>query len=217
MISYCNKGYFITVEGSEGSGKTTSLSFIKSWLADHHIDFIATREPGGTIFSEQLRQMLLHPTHGESIDDTAELLLMFAARSQHIQQVILPALRNGKVVVCDRFTDTTWAYQGGGRGMNKAWISQLETMVQGDLLPNMTLLFDVPVLVGLNRAELRSNPDRFEKEKIDFFERVREVYLERAKAFRSQYKVVDATQSVEKVNDCLSRILKEKLITDKIH
>ena len=199
-------GFFITVEGSEGSGKTTSLNFIRGWLQKKQIDFIVTREPGGTPLAENIREMLLH-SHDEMIPSSTELLLIFAARAQHLHHVILPALKQGKVVVCDRFTDTTWAYQGGGRQMKKEWIAQLESMVQGELRPDMTLFLDVPVALGLRRAGERGKPDRFEKEREVFFERVRSVYLERAGEYPSQYRIIDASENIEKVNHALGQVL----------
>lgn len=206
-----HQGCFITVEGSEGSGKTTSLNFISHWLTERNVDFILTREPGGTPLAEQIRQILLHPQGGEVIDDAAELLMVFAARAQHLRHVIKPALAAGRIVVCDRFTDTTWAYQGGGRQMNVEWIAQLEAMVQGELRPDMTLFLDVPVDIGLQRASQRSEPDRFEREAIDFFERIRSAYQQRAKQFDEQYVVIDSSQVIENVNQALDRALSEHL------
>ena len=206
-----NQGFFITVEGSEGSGKTTSLNFISDWLTDNGIDFIQTREPGGTPLAEQIRNMLLYPEFDEVIDDATELLMVFAARAQHLRHVIKPALLAGKVVVCDRFTDTTWAYQGGGRQMKSEWIAQLETMVQGDIRPDMTLFLDVPVDIGLKRAGQRSAPDRFEKEHIQFFERIRAAYQKRAELLDKQYVVIDSSQTVDRVNEALDTALCERL------
>ncbi len=203
------KGCFITVEGSEGSGKTTSIAYISQWLTEHNIDFVQTREPGGTLLAEHLRELLLNPMFEEAIDDVSELLLVFAARAQHIKHVIKPALAEGKTVVCDRFTDTTWAYQGGGRQINQQWIGQLEIMVQKNLRPDMTIFLDIPVCEGLKRAGLRSQPDRFETEDIAFFERIRNVFLERANTYKRQFRVIDATPSITKVNEALNRTLAE--------
>lgn len=204
-------GHFITIEGSEGSGKTTCIQFIQQWLADKKINFIVTREPGGTPVAEQLRQTLLDPEQTEKIDDMTELLVIFAARRQHLCHVIQPALAQNKVVICDRFTDSTWAYQGGGRQMDPQWIGQLETMVQGDLKPDMTIFLDVPVALGLKRAEKRSIPDRFEQEHIAFFHRVREAYLRCAEQFKSRYKVIDASRPVEQINHSLIQLLSVQL------
>ena len=204
-------GYFITLEGSEGSGKTTALSFIKQWLTDHSLEFVITREPGGTALAEHIRTLLLNPTIPEPIDALTELLMMFAARNQHCKQVIIPALAQHKIVVSDRFTDTTWAYQGGGRQLNSNWIQQLETMVQGELQPNLTLLFDIPIQEGLNRATKRSDPDRFEREHLEFFERIRQGYLQRAKLFKDRYRVMDAKQPVLEINQQLHHYLTEQL------
>ncbi|MCY4329446.1 MAG: dTMP kinase [Endozoicomonadaceae bacterium] len=204
-------GYFITVEGSEGSGKTTCIQFIQQWLVDKKIDFITTREPGGTGLGEQLRDILLDPNHKEKIDEMAELLIIFASRRHHLSPVIKPALQQNKVVVCDRFTDSTWAYQGGGRQMNPVWIGQLEQMVQNHLRPDLTIFLDVPVTLGLQRAKKRSTPDRFEQEDIVFFQRIREAYLKRAEEFKQQYKVIDASQSVEQIHHAVIALLSGKL------
>ncbi|MBE8215310.1 MAG: dTMP kinase [Endozoicomonadaceae bacterium] len=187
-------GCFITLEGSEGSGKTTCLHFIQQWLTEHQYDHILTREPGGTPLAEQLRSLLLQPEHNEPVDTLTELLMMFAARNQHCKHIIQPALQQNKIVVSDRFTDTTWAYQGAGRHMNTQWIQQLETMVQGTLRPNLTLLLDMPAELGLKRAKKRGNLDRFERETLDFFNRVREAYLVRAKQYQHIYRILDATK-----------------------
>lgn len=204
-------GHFITVEGSEGSGKTTCIQFIQQWLVEKKFDFIVTREPGGTRVAEQLRDILLDPEIPEKIDDITELLIIFAARRQHLYHVIQPALTQNKVVICDRFTDTTWAYQGGGRQINPIWISQLETMVQGFLRPDMTIFLDVPVKLGLKRAKKRSPPDRFEQEHITFFHRIREAYLDRARKFKAQYKVIDSSKSVDHIHHELIQLLSDKL------
>lgn len=184
-------GRFITLEGCEGVGKSTNLRFVEALLAERKIVVDVTREPGGTELAENIRNLLL-TKHHESIMPEAELLLMFAARSQHIHHRILPALQQGKWVVCDRFTDATYAYQGGGRNMDVQAIAWLEQTVQGDLRPDLTLLLDAPVEIGMRRARNRGLLDRFESERLDFFERVREAYLNRARLYPERYAVIDA-------------------------
>lgn len=193
-----NKGRFITLEGGECAGKSTNLPFIRQCLERAGHSVIVTREPGGTSVAEKLRLLLLEKT-SEPITVQAELLMIFAARSQHMAQVILPALRQGQWVLCDRFTDATYAYQGGGRAMSKDAIAWLETFVQGDLVPDLTLLLDVPVEVAAARIEQRGNRDRFETEHVQFFERVRETYLALARQHRNRYKIVDAAQAIDSV------------------
>ncbi|MBS4050539.1 MAG: dTMP kinase, partial [Methylomonas sp.] len=161
------RGRFITLEGGEGVGKSTNLQFIRHLLAQKQIDVVLTREPGGTELAEKIRQLLLEK-HSESITPQAELLLVFAARAQHVQHVILPALAQGKWVLSDRFTDATYAYQGGGRNMDNRIIAWLESTVQGELRPDLTLLLDAPVETGLLRAQHRGKLDRFESERRDF-------------------------------------------------
>lgn len=191
-------GKFITVEGVEGVGKTTNMAFIQSWLERQGIDHITTREPGGTPLAEDIRELLLSP-RDEAVNENTELLLMFAARAQHLAEVIVPALERGQWVLCDRFTDATYAYQGGGRGVAMEKIALLENLVQEQLRPDLTLILDAPVAQGLERANKRSQPDRFEQEKLDFFEQVRECYLSRAKKMPMQYRVVDASQALAQV------------------
>jgi dTMP kinase len=191
-------GKFITVEGVEGVGKTTNMAFIQSWLERQGIDHIKTREPGGTPLAEDIRELLLSP-RDEAVNENTELLLMFAARAQHLAEVIVPALERGQWVLCDRFTDATYAYQGGGRGVAMEKIALLENLVQEQLRPDITLILDAPVAQGLERANKRSQPDRFEQEKLDFFEQVRECYLSRAKKIPMQYRIVDASQSLAQV------------------
>ncbi len=171
-----NRGLFITLEGGEGAGKSTSLAFVRDYLEQAGWRVVVTREPGGTPLGEKIRELLLHGR--EYMDVDTELLLMFAARAEHLARVIRPALADGVCVVCDRFTDATYAYQGGGRGVPEARIRILEDWVQQGLRPNLTLLLDIPVEQGLGRAGQRSAPDRFEREKIDFFERVRSLLPE---------------------------------------
>ena len=191
-------GRFITIEGIEGVGKTTNIEFIHSLLKQAGREVVLTREPGGTPIGEDIRELLLGHKHDGMSDDT-ELLLMFAARAEHLHKVIRPALISGKDVLCDRFTDATYAYQGGGRGIAVEHIAVLENWVQAELRPDLTLLLDVPVAIGLERAGKRSAPDRFEKEKHDFFERVREMYLQRAKAEPQRYRIIDASQTLDDV------------------
>ena len=169
------RGKFLTIEGVEGVGKTTNIQFIKDWLSLNKIPYLTSREPGGTPIAEEIRQVLLIP-RDEIVCDKTELLLMFAARAQHIEQVIVPELDKGNWVLCDRFTDATYAYQGAGRSMDSQIISDLESMIQGKLRPDLTLILDIPPQEGLKRANKRGALDRFEQEKIEFFERVRESY-----------------------------------------
>lgn len=203
-------GRFITIEGIEGVGKTTNIEFIDSLLKDAGREVVLTREPGGTPIGEDIRGLLLGHKHDGMSDDT-ELLLMFAARAEHLDKVIRPALAEGKDVLCDRFTDATYAYQGGGRGIAVEHIAVLETWVQAELRPDLTLLLDVPVAVGLARAGNRSAPDRFEKEKHDFFERVREMYLQRAKAEPQRYRIIDASQPLDDVQSQIRTALQADL------
>lgn len=201
-----NQGRFITLEGGEGVGKTTNLQFIRDRLSQQGIAHIVTREPGGTPFAEKIRGILLEP-HDEPVHEQAELLLVFAARAQHIHQVILPALKQGKWVLCDRFTDATYAYQGGGRRMDMQAIAWLEAAVQGSLRPDLTILLDAPVEIGMRRAKHRGELDRFEAEQIDFFERVRAVYLQRAAREEPRYRIIDASQPLSAVQAQISRTL----------
>jgi len=189
---------FITVEGTEGVGKTTNINFIKSWLRQNEIKFVATREPGGTPLAEEIRDLLLKP-RDELVVSSAELLLMFAGRAQHLNKVILPALQADTWVLCDRFTDATYAYQGFGRQMSSELIVQLENIVQGDIRPDLTLLLDIPVEIGLERANDRGDPDRFEQEQQDFFNRVRAGYLSLANENSDRYAVIDASQELQGV------------------
>ncbi|WP_198243907.1 dTMP kinase [methane-oxidizing endosymbiont of Gigantopelta aegis] len=200
------KGRFITLEGGEGVGKTTNLSFLEQMLTAQGIYVVKTREPGGTPLAEKIRQLLLE-THDEAVDPMAELLMMFAARAQHIRHVIKPALARGDWVLCDRFTDATYAYQGGGRGMAMDKIAWLERAVQGDLRPDLTLLLDAPVQIGMVRAKGRGELDRFEQERYDFFEKVRQAYLNRAQQQPERFVVIDASQPLDEVQRAIkSRI-----------
>jgi len=206
------RGKFLTIEGTEGVGKSTNLAFVCDWLLQQGIDVVVSREPGGTPLAEEIRGLLL-AKRDESVDETAELLLVFAARAQHLQQVIKPALERGAWVLCDRFTDATYAYQGGGRGLNTTTIAQLETLVQGDLRPDLTLILDIDVELGLNRARQRGELDRFESEAITFFERVRKAYRSRAEAAPDHYAVIDAGQELVAVQADIKLVL-EQLFAD---
>jgi dTMP kinase len=205
-----NTGKFITIEGGEGAGKSTNIDFINNFLQQHDIEVVLTREPGGTPLAERIRKILLDKSETGMSSDT-ELLLMFAARAQHLSEVIIPAINHGKWVVCDRFTDATYAYQGGGRGIDTDRIAVLENWVQGGLRPDMTIILDLSVEVGLSRANNRSEPDRFEQEDVDFFNRVRNAYLQRASASPDRYAVIDAEPELETVQQNLLKIL-EKLV-----
>ncbi len=198
-------GKFITLEGIEGVGKTTNRAYIRQLLEQAGKTCIETREPGGTPIGEALRELLLEHKH-EGMSADAELLMMFAARAEHLDKVILPALRAGKVVLCDRFTEATYAYQGGGRGLNQKKISELENWVQGDLRPDLTVILDAPVALGRQRAGQRSRPDRIEKEQNDFFERVRQTYLELARHYPERIAVIDASVAIDKVQDQIDRV-----------
>ena len=196
-------GKFITIEGIEGVGKSTNIAFIQSQLEAKGIKTLLTREPGGTELGEQLRNLLLH---GGDVSDKAELLMMFASRAQHIEEKIKPALQDGVWVICDRFTDSTFAYQGGGRQLELDWIKQLESLVHEAFQPDLTLLLDAPVEVGRERASKRSAADRIEAEDLAFFNRVRDMFLARSKEF-DRYQVVDATQSLEQVQLDIAKTL----------
>lgn len=206
------KGLFITVEGIEGAGKSTAVRAIEKYLKSNEIDYVSTREPGGTEIAESIRQLLLQHYFEEPMAEDTELLLMFASRAQHIAQMIRPALKAGKIVVCDRFTDASFAYQGGGRGISKTHIQQLADWVQGDLKPDLTILLDIHPKTGLKRAAKRSKPDRIEREEIKFFERVRKAYLDLAKNEPDRFRVIDASQPIEKIKTELRKIIKLTLI-----
>lgn len=201
-------GKFIVIEGMEGCGKTTNMQFIQTFLLAQHIPLLVTREPGGTPFAEEIRTLLL-ANRDEKVSEEAELLLMFAARAQHLAQKIKPALTNGQWVLCDRFTDATYAYQGGGRQLSQSTIETLETLVQKELRPDLVMILDIPVEKGLERAAQRGNLDRFEKEKNDFFYRVRDVYLQRAQAYPNRYKVIDASLPIDKVQENIQQTLEQ--------
>ena len=192
------KAGFITIEGIEGVGKSTNIEFITRCLDKFGVEWTVTREPGGTVLAELIRKLLLDQ-HTEPMAEMTELLLIFAARAQHLAQVIKPALAAGRWVISDRFTDATYAYQGGGRGLNSDTIARLETLVQGELRPDLTFILDLDPETGLTRARQRADLDRFELEKISFFERVRQTYLERAAAEPQRCRVIDASSSLELV------------------
>ncbi|MCX7080902.1 MAG: dTMP kinase [Pseudomonas sp.] len=203
-------GLFITLEGPEGAGKSTNREYLAERLRAEGIEVLLTREPGGTPLAERIREVLLMPGDEVMSADT-ELLLVFAARAQHLAEVIRPALAKGAVVLCDRFTDSTYAYQGGGRGLSLERIATLETFVQGDLRPDLTLVFDLPVEVGLARASARGRLDRFELEGRVFFDAVRSAYLKRAEADPKHYRLVDAAQPLAQVQQSLDALLPQLL------
>ena len=203
-------GRFITLEGTEGVGKSTALAFVAERLRARGHDVVITREPGGTPMAERMRDLLLTPGE-EAMDATAELLMMFAARAQHVAQVIRPALTRGAWVLCDRFVDATYAYQGGGRGLPEESIRTLETLVLQGLTPDVTLWLDAPVEVGLQRAAVRRALDRFEQEKAAFFERVRAVYARRAEAEPGRFARIDAVVPLASVREQLSAMLDARL------
>ncbi len=200
------KGRFITVEGGEGAGKSSNLDFIRNLLNAAGKPVVFTREPGGTPLGEAIRDLLLGHQHTGMADDT-ELLLMFAARAEHLRQKILPALEQGDWVLCDRFTDASYAYQGAGRGLAMQRISSLERFVQGELRPDLTLLLDLPVEQGLARAGQRSAPDRFEKQAMSFFEKVRAGYLAIAAREADRVKVIDASKPLETVQQQINSVV----------
>ena len=200
-------GRFITLEGIEGAGKSTIARYIAEWLQAHNLPAVLTREPGGTPLAERVRELVLQPD-GESIPAAAETLLMFAARSIHLANLIRPALARGEWVVCDRFTDATRAYQGGGRGVDPASIESLATLVHAQLMPDLTLLLDLPVSVGLARVQARrGHTDRFEQERGPFFERVRAAYLAVAHADAQRFCVIDATRELPQVQAAVAQAL----------
>ncbi len=198
-----NKAKFITFEGVDGAGKSTHLNWFAETLRQRGLDVLVTREPGGTPLGERLRDILLNqPMHAET-----EALLMFAARLEHIEQVIKPALKRGTWVVSDRFSDASFAYQGGGRGVPLGKLEQLERWVHADLQPDLTLLFDIPVEVARQRLSNNATLDRFEQEKDAFFENVRQAYLDRCKKNPQRFALIDAAQSPEKVKADLEKIV----------
>lgn len=194
---------FITLEGMDGAGKSTHLAWLENHLRQRGLEVLVTREPGGTPLGEKLRELLLNePMHPET-----EALMMFAARREHLHQVIWPALAKGTWVISDRFTDASFAYQGGGRGLDEERLRQLERWVQGDFQPDLTLLFDVPVEVSRARLANNATLDRFEQEKNDFFSRVRDAYLRRARAFPERIRVLDSSLPLEDIQAELATLL----------
>ena len=206
-------GLFITIEGVEGVGKSTNIEAVNEYLLMKEVDFIITREPGGTLLAEKMRDLLLQIDADEDLSELSELLLIFAARAQHLEQLIRPALTEGKWVICDRFTDATYAYQGAGRALDRNKIAQLETLVQGDLRPDITIILDLDPEAGLQRAQGRGALDRIEREKLEFFMRVRSAYLEIAIAEPDRCLVIDASQDIDTVKTNLLIALDQKLET----
>jgi dTMP kinase len=196
-------GKFITLEGVDGAGKSTHIPLIADLLKAKGVEVVLTREPGGTALGEELRKLLLH----EAMSAETEALLMFAARREHLEQVIQPALAHGAWVLSDRFTDASFAYQHGGRGVAADKIRTLERLVQGDLQPDLTLLFDVPVEVSCQRLADARNPDRFEQENATFFQRIRAAYLERAAEFPQRFCVIDANRTVAEIQNELKQVI----------
>ncbi len=200
------RGKFITIDGVEGAGKSTQITFICDYLKAKGVKVILTREPGGTDVGEKIRTLLLSNSTGKMHADT-ELMLMFAARNEHIQNKIMPALKQGDWVLSDRFTDASYAYQGGGRGLDVERIAQLEQWVLQDFTPDMTLLLDVPVEIGMSRVESRGKKDRIELEATDFFNRVRQAYIDRSEQFPERIKLIDSSQTVEHTKQQIKVIL----------
>lgn len=205
-------GKFITIEGVEGVGKSTNIELIKNYLDSENISYIVTREPGGTLLSEKIRDLLLHFQEEPPVE-LAELLLVFSARAQHLDKKVRPALTNGTWVICDRFTDATYAYQGGGRGLDLKVISELETMVQSELRPDLTLILDLDPNTGLARAKKRGELDRFENEQLEFFEKVRAAYLDIAANSPERCVVINAANELEVVGNEILNALKMKLFS----
>lgn len=209
-------GKFITIEGTEGAGKSTALQFIKAYLLRANKDVVMTREPGGTEMAEEIRKVLLYPASSEKMTPETELLLMFAGRAQHISHCILPALQSGKWVVSDRYIDASYAYQGGGRGLDINKIKILDEQIVAGHYPDLTLLLDIPADLGFARTEKRgSQKDRIEQEKIDFFDRVRNTYLERAKQEPKRIVVIDASLALPQVQKQISETLDAFLAKEK--
>lgn len=220
MKKHSYPGRFITFEGGEGVGKSTNIAFVADWLKEQGITVVVTREPGGTEIAEKIRNDLLKAHHSEDMTAMTELLLVFAARAQHIEKVIVPALQRGEWVICDRFSDSTMAYQGYGRELPRADIELLTGLVQKDLQPDCTLLLDAPVETGMARASRRAEQgieqtDRFELEKLSFFEKVRQGFLELA-AHSPRFHKLDATQPLDKVQRDIESVLKAILAGDVI-
>lgn len=213
MTDTQHPGIFVTLEGIEGTGKTTNLRFLAEYLHQHDIPLLITREPGGTPLADDIRHFLLSE-HKEQIDPEAELLLIFAARAQHINKVIRPALAAGKLVLCDRFTDTSYAYQGAGRDIPREKIETLEKIVQEGLKPDLTILLDAPAEIGRERIQERKKADRFEMESNKFFNKARRAYLKMAQDEPNRFRVVDASQPLtdvqrqmlEALQPCLAKL-----------
>lgn len=201
-----SRGLFLTLEGGEGAGKTTAMNTIRDYLDAAEIPVVFTREPGGTPLSEKIRALLIDRAYPD-MNSMTELLLFFAARAEHVDKVIRPAIAQGKWVVSDRFTDASYAYQGGGRGIPRDFIQMLESWVIYDFQPDQTFLFDLPVQTGITRVDGRGKKDRIEMEKNDFLERVRQAYLKRARDFPERFTLIDAEQSMDAVNDQLLNAL----------
>ena len=199
-------GKFITIDGVEGAGKSTQIKFICDYLQAKGINVVLTREPGGTDLGEKIRELLLS-TQTQSMHNDSELLLMFAARNEHIHHKIMPALERGDWVLSDRFTDASYAYQGGGRGLDIERIEQLEYWVLGDFAPDMTLLLDIPVEQGMSRVESRGEKDRIELEKMDFFQRVRQAYIDRSEKYPDRIKLIDSSKEREHTSQQIQQIL----------
>ena len=200
------RGKFITIDGVEGAGKSTQIEFICEYLKAKGVNVVLTREPGGTDVGEKIRTLLLSNSTGKMHADT-ELMMMFAARNEHIQNKIMPTLGRGDWVLSDRFTDASYAYQGGGRGLDVERIAQLEQWVLQDFTPDMTLLLDVPVEIGMSRVESRGKKDRIELEATDFFNRVRQAYIDRSEQFPERIKLIDSSQTVEHTKQQIKVVL----------
>ncbi len=210
-----NRGKFITFEGSEGAGKTTQINLLKDYLISKSIEVVTTREPGGTPLAEELRAIIKHFQGDEKVSDKTELLLMEAARNQHVVNVIEKALNEGKWVICDRFFDSTTAYQGYGRNMDLNFIADLNKFAIDNAMPNLTIYFDLPLEVGFERTKKRYGNqqlfDRFESQKIDFYQRIEEGFKKIAEENSNRVKIIDATASIEEVHQQICRLVDEQL------
>ena len=202
------KNLFITLEGIEGAGKSTVIDFIENFIISSGYDVVKTREPGGTAIGEQIREILLNKNNDKLTDDT-ELLLIFAARAQHLSEIILPNLTSNKIVLCDRFIDASYAYQGAGRGIEQSKINLLENWVMPDIKPDLTFLLDLDPKIAFERTNKRSDADRFESEDIHFFEKIRQYYLERAENEPERFRVINSELSLEDVQEQIKNILKD--------
>jgi dTMP kinase len=202
------KNLFITLEGIEGAGKSTVIDFIENFITSSGYDVVKTREPGGTAIGEQVREILLNKNNDKLTDDT-ELLLIFAARAQHLSEIILPNLTSNKIVLCDRFIDASYAYQGAGRGIEQSKINLLENWVMPDIKPDLTFLLDLDPKIAFERTNKRSDADRFESEDIHFFEKIRQYYLERAENEPERFRVINSELSLEDVQEQIKNILKD--------